>query len=817
VGVLTDLRQSLASLRRSPGFTLAAALTIALGISANASIFGIVDGVLLRPLPFPESERLVRITGDLTKRGVTDVGLDVPQLGDYGTLTDVFAGVSGVYPANANLTAVAEPERIEGQLVSANYFQVLGVSPALGRVFVPADEQAGETVAVISDALWRRRFGADPHVIGRLVRLDTDPVAIVGVLPAGFHHPGRQLAADTEIFQPTSYADAAFGPPIRGNFRLQGAIARLKPGVTPRQAQERLAALGRALVAANPGAYPDSLGWSPRIVALQDDLVGGVRRTLLTVFAAVGALLLVACANVASLLLARAITRQHEFTVRAALGASRWRLIRVALAEGCVLAALGCGVGLVATRGLVGLFVALAPVALPRAAEIQVDWRVFLFAIGLATLTGLVFSVWPAFQSSRSDGRAALTSRSTTADPRRLRARRLVVVSELATALALLVVAALLGRSLLALSRVDPGFSYDRVLTAKLWMSLPSNPSAGPYATREKQVDLLSRSIQRVEALPGIVRAGWTSALPFDSSGLTSGFLIEGHTVDSSLVDVAEPLQVTPGYFDTMRIRLVRGRIFVDTDTATTTPVMVISEAVARRYFPGADPIGRRVRPGGPASTAPWLTIVGVVSDVRSVRLDADPGAQIYRCAWQRPNLAMTLIVRTAGAPAAEAESVRLALRAIDPDVPLFKVQPMDAVLGASLTQPRFALRLIALFAGLAVLLASIGIYGLVSQIVAQRTSEIGIRMALGASPRDVLKMIVRQGLILTLSGIAAGLVLASIAARIIAGLLFAVAPSDPTVYAGVALVLGVVGFVACLPAARRATRIDPLQAIRQS
>jgi predicted permease len=489
--------------------------------------------------------------------------------------------------------------------------------------------------------------------------------------------------------------------------------------------------------------------------------------------------------------------------------------VRGALAEGAVLAVLGGALGLLATRGLVATFVALSPAPLPQGYAIAVDWRVLLFCVGLAAVTGLLFSLSPAVYAARSVRRAAQTVRGASTDRAGTRARRLVVIGELATALALLVVAALFGRSFMALSRVNPGFSYEHVLTARLWMSLPANPSTGPYASRDKQIDLLRQSLGRVAQIPGVERAAWTSDLPFDTSGATQGFLIEGQSVESSLVDVAEPLQVTPGYFDALGIPLVRGRVFADSDSVAAPPVMVISESVARRYFPTVDPIGKRVRPGGPTSTAPWLTVVGVVGDVRSVRLDAEPGAQIYRCAWQRPNLAMTLLVRASGPPAGLAEAVRQATRQIDPNVPLFKIQTMEAVLGSSITERRFALRLVAMFAGLAVVLASIGLYGLASQVVVQRGTEIAIRVALGASPQDVTRMLLRQGLQWTIAGIGVGLVVAMVAARVIAGSLFGVTATDPVAYVSVVAIVGVVALGACWPSAWRASRADPVRAIR--
>ena len=813
----SDLRHALRALRRSPGFTLAAIATLAIGISANVGVFGVVDALLLRPLPFPASDRLVRITGDFTRRGTTDVGVDVPQLADFRARTDLFDAVSGVYPANANLTGVAEPERIEVQLVSASYFDVLSVRPALGRLLARSDELAtGAAVGVITDQAWRRRFGSDPAVVGRVIRLDTDPIAIVGVLEPGFHHPGSDIADEPEVFVPTSYQDSAFGAPTRGRFAIRGGLlARLRPGVTVSRASETLAAMGAALASAHPDAYPASLGWTPRLVPLQDDLVGGIRRSLVAIFAAVGALLVVACANVAGLLLARGSARAREFTIRAALGASRARLVVYGLVEGGLLAIAGGALSLLFTRVILGALLALAPARLPRAAEIGVDWRVFAFAAGLSAATGWLFSLWPAWQASRAEARDVLAARTITAGVHRARARRIVVSGEIAVALTLLVLAALLGRSFLALSRVDPGFRPDGVLTARLWMSLPNDRSTGAYATRDAMVALLEQSVARVEALPGVVRAGWTSALPFGGSAFTQGFLIESRPIESSLVDVAEPMSVTPGYFDALRISLVQGRVFTDADSPTAAPVMIVSESVARRYFPDGRAIGARVRPGGPSSTAPWITIVGIVHDVRSVRLDASPGAQMYRCAWQRPDLAMTLVARVAGDPTAYVDATRRAVRSVDANVPLFDIRPMTTVIGASVAERRFALRLIAAFAALALLLAAVGISGVVAQVVTQRTTEIGIRVALGATATDVARMVLGDGVGLAAWGVGIGLAGAWAMARVARSLLFATSPADPAIYAGVAAVLTIVAIAASAPPAWRAMRLDPIRAMR--
>jgi putative ABC transport system permease protein len=509
-----------------------------------------------------------------------------------------------------------------------------------------ADEVPGNAeLAVITDSLWARRFARDPAVLGKRVRLDNDPYTIIGVLPANFHHPGRGIAGECEVFIPAGFTGRPFPSPlIRGIHNLGGgAIARLRPGVSIETAAHRLDELGARLRADHPGDYPPPLGWAPRVVALQQDLAGPVRPALVVLIGAVGAVLLIACANVANLLLVRASTRSREFAVRMALGASRGRLVRQLLTEGVVLALAGGALGLLSARWLILALLQLVPAGVSPAIDAGIDWRVLAFSIFLSLATGILFGIWPALQAPAAEADALKeATRSVTASRGRSRARGLLVAAEFALALMLLVVAALFARSFVRLYAVDTGFSLDHVLTARLWMPLPNDPTTGPYAKPEKRVAFYQSATERLNALPGVIAAGWVSVLPLNGARAASYFLVEGQPPESAAGNAIDLLQASPGYFRALGIDLVRGRVCGDQDVSTTQGVAVVSEAFVKRYFPATDPVGTRIRPGGPQSTAPWLTIVGVVRDVRSRALDLAPPPQVYRCLWQSSNPCLT-------------------------------------------------------------------------------------------------------------------------------------------------------------------------------
>ncbi|HJQ25199.1 MAG TPA: ABC transporter permease [Blastocatellia bacterium] len=815
--LLQDLRYGARMLTKKPGFTAVAIITLALGVGANTAMFSVVNSLLLRPLPFKHAEQLVRVSSDFTKRNAKDVGVTVPELFDYRDRADVFEEVSGLYPINVNLTEVDEPERIEALLVSPNYFSILGADAAIGRTFQPDDYQPGITeIVVISDGLWKRRFGSDPGILGKKLRLDNDLFTIVGVMPQGFHHPGRGIQGEAEIWAPTGYAATPFQKPARGFYILSGVLGRLKPGVSVEAAQARLDVVAEDLRREFPNDFPESRGWVPRIIPLQDDLVGNVRPALLILLAAVAFVLLIACANVANLLLARASVRQREFAIRAALGASRMRLIRQLLTESAVLSLSGGLLGLLLTLWSVDALVLLLPSNLPPTSHVGIDARVLGFTLLVSLLTGFLFGVAPAFQATAT--KTAMlkdVTRGSTASQRANRLRGLLVVSEFALALVLLIGAGLLLRSFWRLQAINPGFNPNHVLTARFWMPQPNDPPTGPYFKHQQRLPFYRQVMQRITALPGVEEAGWVNRLPLGGQNANLPFLIEGRPLETADVAASDPFTVSPGYFRAMQIGLVRGRYFDDHDDENAPGVLLVSEGFADRFFPGEDPVGRRIRPGNRNSTAPWLTIVGVVRDVKTTALDSDNAPQMYRCIWQVSGLQFALVVRSAMEPAAMGRAISQEVRAVDPNMPIYSVRPMTEVMAVTFAQRRFAMLLLGMFAVVALLLSAVGIYAVMAYVVEQRTSEVGIRMALGARPGDVLRLIVGQGMRLVLLGVGVGLAAAFALTRLTASLLFNTSASDPLTFTAISLLLTLIALLAIYIPARRATRVDPMIALR--
>jgi len=824
--ILQDLRYALRTAWRDRAFSMIAVLTLALGIGANTALFTIVNAVVLAPLPFRSPDQLVRVTSDFTRQHVRDVGLSIPELFDLRR-AGLFDDIAGVWPVSANLTETDEPERVETALVDANYFAMLGIGAQLGRVFEAADAEPGITeVAVISDALWRRRFGADPRVLGRRIRIDNDMYSIIGVAAASFRHPGRGTETDVEVWAPAGWLASPFSPqPVRRAYVLQGGIGRLKAGIAPASAQQRLDALAERLRQQYPADYPAGAGWTFRVIPLHDDLVGDVRPALLTLLAAVGFVLLIACANVANLLLARSSVRQREIAIRRALGAGRGRLVRQLLTESVVLAIVGGMLGLlIAVWGVDGL-VQVSPASLPRLQGVGVNGVVLVFTAGLSLVTGMLFGLVPAIQGSHADLHQVMqdAARSASATGRATRLRSMLVVGEFALALVLLVGAALLVQSFWRLQRVDLGFNPASVLTARIWLPQPNLPETGPYFKHDARVSFYRRVLDRVAALPGVQAVGGVSRLPLSGSPGRTSFTIEGRSTDGGDVPTAEASLVTPGYFRALGVELVRGRLFDDHDDARAPAGVVVSESFARQFFAAEDAIGRRLlpggrgRPNGPQQPPPanWLTIIGIVRDVKSARVEAGPAPLLYRSVLQTSNLNLTLVVRTRTDPSMLAEPIRREVRAVDPNEPVFSVRTMDAVVASALAQRRFTMLLLALFAATALALSAIGIYGVMAYFVTQRTHEIGIRMALGASRRDVVTMVLGQGARLATAGVAVGLVGALAITRAIATLLFGVSPRDPGTLVALAAALTAVALLACYVPARRATRVDPIRALR--
>ncbi|MCI0490153.1 MAG: ABC transporter permease [Blastocatellia bacterium] len=812
-----DLRYGVRSIFKNFGLTLIVISMLALGIGANTAIFSVIHALLLRPLPFREAERLVRITGHFNKLDVKDAGISVPELFDYRD-SGLFEEISGLYPINANLTGSDQPERVETLLVDVNYFSMLGVNAQLGRVFQAQDYHPGiSEAAIISDGLWRRRLGADPNVIGKKIRLDEDLFIVIGVAPRGFRHPGRTLQTEVELWAPSGWIAPPFGEPSRREYFMPGAIARLKPDVTVASAQARIDGLAQAFREKYPDDYPVKQGWVPQILWLQDDLAGDIRPTLLLLLTAVGLVLLIACANVANLLLARASSRQREIAIRCALGASRARIIRQLMTESLLLALTGGGAGILLALWGTDLLVKLSPANTARLDEIGLNYSVLAFTFLISVVVGILFGLVPALNSSKPNLQETLKDASLTATggARRERVRALMVVSQVTLALMLMISAALLIRSFRQLQNVDTGFDSQNVVTAGLWLPLPNERETGPYFQSSRRVDFYQRALERLESLPGVEKAGGVRPLPLGETPFLSAFTIEGRTTEPGESISAQALLSTPGYFETMKIALLSGRAFTQQDGMESPGVAVINQTLAKRFFPDEDPIGKRIKFGEAQSRAPWLSVIGIVADVKMEGIELEIRPQIYRSVFQSPGASLSLVIRTTSGPGALPEAIRREVQAVDPDMPVFAIRTMDDLMSAATGRRRFAMILLGAFAVIALMLAAVGIYGVVSYTVSQRTQEIGIRIALGAQQADVLKMVIGQGMKYILVGVAAGLAAAFALTHLMESFLFGVSATDPLTFTGVTLLMVSAALLACYVPARRATRVDPMVALR--
>ncbi|HVH55193.1 MAG TPA: ABC transporter permease [Vicinamibacterales bacterium] len=816
-----DVRFALRTHSRQPGFTAIVLLTLALGIGANTAIFTVVNAVVLQPLPFDNAGQLVRVTADAEGLGSSDIGMSPPELFDYRDSTGLFEGIAGLYPINANLTEVDEPERVEVLLVSPEYFSILGVRPALGRVFSKAeDDHPGiAEVVVISDAIWARRFGRAPDVLGRTLRIDDDSFKIVGVMPPSFRHPGRTLRGDVEMWAPAGYRSDPFPPPGRRGYFLAGSIARLKPGITVNDAQQRLNAFAEQTRAAYPTDYPASARWTPKIIPLHEDVVGNVRPALVMLLAAVGLVLLIGCANIAGLVLARASSRQRELAVRRALGSGRFRIARLLLTESIVLAIAGGALGLIVAFWGVDALLALMPSELPRINEVHIGVRVIAFTALASIGTGILFGLAPAIQFSHSEIVGSLKDARSSSSRSRQALRGALVVTEFALATVLLVAAVLLVRSFRAVQQVDPGFKSQGVLTARVWLPRPNDPARGKYLAHPPRLALFEDILRRLQQQPGVEQAAIFQNLPLDGQRGSFTVTVDGQPADTTgSVPTVQGNFASQDFFSVLRIPLLDGRVFSAEDRPAGAPVVVVNQEMARRYFSGSA-VGQRVKFGGAASKSPWMTVVGVVGNVLNERLEGSPGPMLYRPMAQATNLSFGVAVRTSADPRSLTQAVVSAIRAADPNVPAFAVRTMDDVLASATASRRFSTQLLGAFALLALFLAAIGIYGVMSYLVHQRTREIGIRMALGARPRAVVRMIAAHALRLAVVGTTAGAIAALLLLPLLAlpatGLLFSVRATDPATLAVVAgLLIGTAVAATAIPA-RRASRVDPVIALR--
>jgi putative ABC transport system permease protein len=797
-----DVRLGVRTLVHSPLFTFVAVLTLALGIGTNTAIFSVVNGVLLRPLPYPGAERLVYFEGINPERGISDGAVSLPDYLDWQSQADAFESIAVFVEAGMPLTGDgAEPERVPRAMVTPSFFLTMGVTPLMGRALLKEDEVADDWVAVLSYGLWQRRFGGNPNVVGSWFTFGgSTRCMVVGVMPRGFDYPAK--AQIWTLLYPNSKE--------RRNNRYVKGIGRLKPTTTIAGAQSQIDTISARLAQ----QYPETNGgWSARLKGLQAWTTKDVRTSLLLLLGAVGFVLLIACANIANLLLARASARRKEIALRTALGAGRWRIIRQLLTESLLLAALGGAVGLALSLWLTKLLIAISPADVPRLDEVGLDVRVLGFTVGVVALVGLLFGLAPALQVSKTDLNDVLKEggRGSSEGHGRNRVRALLVVSEIALSVLLLIGAGLLVKSFVLLRDVNPGFDPENVLTMRVALFDPRY-----YRDIQLQPAFFRELTGRVSALPGVEAAGATLSLPLGGSnyGVGRAFVREGRPLAIEEALQTEYFVVTPDYFKTMRIPVKSGRSFTDRDTAQNPQVIVVNESLARRIFAGEDPIGKRIT-AWPDEKIP-REIIGVVGDVKSRKLGAETGYQIYVPYAQDAGWGtLSLAVRTKGDPEALIAAVRGAILSIDKNQPVYDVKTMDDVFSASVANTRLVMLLFGVFSVFALLLASIGIYGLIAYSVAQRTHEIGIRLAIGAQTTDVLRLIFMQGMVLALIGAGLGLAGAFAATRVMRGLLYGVSATDPLIFIGVSLLLTVVALLACYIPAIRATKVDPMIALR--
>jgi putative ABC transport system permease protein len=810
--LLQDMRYGIRMLSKNPGFAIIAVLTLALGIGANTAIFSVVNTELLRPLPFRDSSRLVSVATANSRMHSSNGSVSYPDFVDWRSQNQVFENVAAYTGATFTLTGRENPAHLEGASVSAETFDLLGVSPELGRAFQPGEDEPNHHVVIISDRLWKQQFGGDPGIVGRTITLDNDGYTVVGVMPANFRFPlQREPEAIWSTLSPLNETTDNSPPMVqhRGAHFLT-CIARLKPGVTLAQAQAAMDVIASSL----SKQYPDTNKYmSVQLSSEQDRLTGSIRPALLVMMIAVGLVLLIACVNVANLLLARATARGREIAIRTAMGAGRIRVVRQLLTESLLLAIVAGIFGAALAFWGSDVLVRLSPENLPRVGEIHIDGWALAFTAALSLLTGILFGLAPALQSTHSNIVEALKegSLSTTAGRSRHGLRSSLVIVEMALALILLVSAGLLIRSLIRLQDVNPGFDPHNVMTASL--DLPDAKYSDP-----QKAEFFRELIPQLQAIPGVQSAAAVFPLPMSGDEIRASFQIEGRPVAKSDEPHTSVRCVTPNYFTTMRIPLLQGREFTERDEASTTPVIIVNQAFAQQFFPGQDAIGKRIQAGisnsGPG-TAPMREIVGVVGNVKFQDLITEFSPESYIPYGQLQFGSITIVARSSKDPEGLAKPIASAVQSLDKDLPTYSPKTVEQYLDGTIAVPRFNTFLLAIFAALAMVLTAVGLYGVISYTVAQRTHEIGIRMALGAQPGDMMRLVVGQGMRLALFGVGVGLVAALGLTRFLSSLLFGVSSTDPVSFAAVVAMLFAVVLLACYIPARRAMRVDPMVALR--
>jgi putative ABC transport system permease protein len=810
-GLWQDIRYGLRMLAKSPGFTFLVIFTLALGIGANTAIFGVVSAVILQPLPFPEANRIVNLRGVDTRTG-EGRALSYPDFDDLRSQSHTLESAAGYNDAAFTLTGVGEPLHLDAEIVSASLFEVLRATPLRGRTFAAGEDKAGTRVVLLSHRLWKTRFGANPGIVGRPINLNAESYTVVGVMPGGFQFPLTGQPVDLWATMAVNAVSADPDGPMtteRGAHFMR-AIARIKPGVTLAQANADTAAIAANLAKQYPDTNGhDSMGLQPEMQAL----VGDVRPVLLLVLGAVGFLLLIACSNAANLLLARAAARQREMAIRASLGAGRARVLRQLLTESVLLSLAGGAFGLLLAMWGISILTSLRSLRIPRLDHAQLDPLALGFTLGVSVLTGLLFGLAPAWHASRFDlfGSLKEGGRANTDAKGHSRARNFLVVSQVSLAVVLLVGASLLLESMFHLSRQSPGFEPHGVMAFSL--DLPD----ARYGKPEQSADFFQRLLERIRAVPGVHSASGVLPLPLAGDNIRTGFKIEGHPVAKSDEPRTQYCSIALDYLQTMHLPLVEGRDFTAHDDRRAPPVILINQSLARRYFPNESPLGKRIQPGvseyGPEV---MREIVGVVGDIRYRNLWQPTEPEVYTPYDQVPIGAMYVVVRGTEEPMGLLPAIREQVRALDTELPIYKAQRMEDYISDSVAQRRFTSVLVAAFAGAGLLLATVGLFGLMSYSVAQRKNEIGIRVAIGAERSDILGLVIREGLALTVAGLAIGLAGTLLISRLLKSQLFGVTATDPTTFVAVALALLAVAVAACYIPAWRAAHLDPLVALRE-
>jgi len=806
-GLLQDVRYALRQLRKNPVFTIVVVITLALGIGANTAIFSVVHTVLLAPLPYRDVDRLMMIWGSNPSRGDRQFPVSAGDFTDWKQKNDVFEDIAASYDNEVTLTGAAEPKLVLGYAISPSYFRILDVAPRMGRTFTDEEARSETNVTVLSDKMWRTTFHGDPRVVGKSITLDAKSYIVIGVMPPAFNYPPL-----TELWMPL-----AISPAIAGDYehRYIRVIGRLKPGISPKQAQLRMSLLERQIAAQHPETDAGNETW---IQPVRQQLVGDIRTPLLALSGAVALVLFIACVNVASLLLARSASRRVEVSMRVAMGASRLRLLRQFLTESLLLSVLGGALGLVLAFWCTGFLLAIFPnnvanLSIPRVEAIPMNAPVLWFALAITALTALLFGGIPGLQSAGVSGNEALkeSSRSLTSNSRSARVRRVLVTAEVALSLVLLTGAGLMIESFRRVYRMDLGFHPAKVLGLEVFLPPNRYPSEQP----QKQSSFANNVLDRIRKLPGVESAAATNYLPLTGFWGSTDFVVEGQPVPKDQPKLhADNRLVTPGYFSTMSIALLRGRDFTDSDRPNSEKVAIVNSALARRYFGRGDPIGKVLKLGDPGHTERWR-IVGLVSDVKAFGPEEAAHPDLYRPLEQSPSPLVGFAVRATGDPAPVLKPAEQVVWDVDKDQPIFDAMPIALLAAQSVTLRRTSTILLASFATLALILAAIGLYGVMAYSVVQRTHEIGLRMALGARHSDVLRLVIRQAMRVVVIGEVAGLTAALLLTHAASSLLYGVSPSDPWTVATAVIVLTLVALLASYVPARRAARVDPMVALR--